>query len=322
MSARVGGAEGQPVDAEATTEQTRITVRLPQGVTNVTRLVVAPSFRMTTSTEGEARQVHVGDAVVRALRMEADDTTAMLLPAAAWGEPEGVRVYPDPPVLQDHSDRGVLHAMRSERAAFVPQRPGPVELQGFAVTWLDPRSGQARQVKVDPLRLNVLPAGSPRGTPGKWGVPWWWIALAGAVLLLSSLAVLLWLRRRPVGTPPPIRALATACRAGDAKAALRALYRWADALLPPGGERTLGALARQAGVPALTTEAKALESCIFRSGEATGWSGAALLAAAHQTEHALRRRSSTGSATALPALNPIGNAKPAPPRLTQPRWAR
>jgi hypothetical protein len=200
-----------------------------------------------------------------------------------------------------------------------------VELPGFEVTWLDPRSGQARQVRVEPLRLDVLPASGPQGTTGRQAVPWLWIALAGAVvLLLGGLAVLLSLRRRrrPAATAPPIRALATACRAGDAKDALRALYRWADALLPQGGERTLGALARQAGVPALATEAEALEIRIFRSGDATGWSGAALLAAAHRAEHALHRRSAAGRSAVLPALNPIGNARPAPPRLTQPRWAR
>jgi hypothetical protein len=155
-------------------------------------------------------------------------------------------------------------------------------------------------------------------------MPWLRIALAGAVLLLGGLALLLWLRRRRqrTGTAPPIQALAAACRAGDAKPALRALYRWADALLPPGGERTLGALARQAGVPALATEAEALEIHIFRSGDATGWSGAALLAAARQAERALHRRSSAGRSATLPALNPIGNARPVPPRLTQPRWAR
>lgn len=323
MSVRVGGADGQPVGAEATTEQTRITVRVPPGITDLTRLVVAPSFEMTMRTEGETRQVHVGDAVARTLRMEADDTTAMLLPAATWGEAEGVRVYPDPPVLQDHSDRGVLRAMRSERAAFVPQRPGPVELPGFEVTWLDPRSGQARQVRAEPLRLDVLPAGKAQETTVRWEGPWLWIALAGTALLLGGLAVLLWLRRsrRPAGIAPPTRALAAACRAGDAKAALRALYRWADALLPPGGERTLDALAHQAGVPALATEAEALEIRIFRSGDTTGWSGAALLAAACQAERALLRHSSAGPSAVLPALNPIGNARPAP-RLTQPRWAR
>lgn len=324
MSVRVGGADGQPVSTEAATEQTRIAVRVPPGVTDLTRFVVAPSFQMTARTEGEVSQVHVGDAVVRTLRMDADDTTAMLLPAAAWGEPEGVRVYPDPPVLQDDSERGVLRAMRSERAAFVPQRPGLVELPGFEVTWLDPRSGQARQVRVEPLRLDVLPVGGPQATTGRGGLPWLWIALTGAVLLLGGLAVPLWLRRRrrPAGAAPPIRALAAACRAGDAEAALRALYRWADALPPPGGERTLGALARRAGVPALATEAEALEIRIFRSGDAKGWSGAALLAAAHQAERALHRRSSTGRSAALPALNPIGDARPPSPRLTQPRWTR
>ena len=50
MSVRVGGADGQQVEAEATTVQTRIAVRVPAGVTDLTRLVVAPSFETTAGT--------------------------------------------------------------------------------------------------------------------------------------------------------------------------------------------------------------------------------------------------------------------------------
>lgn len=322
MSARVSGNQGQPVDAEVATDETRIATRLPPGISDMTRLVVAPSFRMTATTEGEMRQIHVGEAVVRTLRMEADDTTAMLLPAAEWGQPEGVRVYPDPPVLHDHSDRGVFHALRTERVAFVPERPGPVELPGFSVSWFDPGSGRPREVKVDPLHLDVLPAAGTDAGPVTKRTPWPWVIGVGALVMLG--AVLLWLvrrRRRPHATPP-IDALAAACRAGDARTALRALYRWCDALVPPGGDRTIEALAFRAGVPALASETAALEVQVFGAAEGMPrWSGAALLDAAHKTERSLRRKTPHGQAGALPALNPFSGARAAP-RVAQPRWAR
>ena len=320
LRARVAGPDGQPVEASAATVPVRLATRLPQGVADATRLIVAPAFTMQAGTEGAADRVRVGDAVVRTLRMEADDSVAMLLPPAVWSAPEGVRAYPDPPVLQDRSDRGVLHAVRTERAAFVAERPGPVALPGFAVDWLDPRSGQVRPVRVEPLRLDVLPAGEPQGTTGGHNALWPWIALAGAVLLLGGLAAPRWWR--PAGPVPPIRALAAACGANDAKAALRALYRWAEALLPPGGDRTLAALARQAGAPALAAEAALLERRIYGSGDGTEWHGAALLAAAREVERRLQRHPRAVRSAALPALNPIGNAGPKQSRLTQPRWAR
>ncbi len=321
MSARVGGADGQPVDAQASTAENRITARLPPGVSDVARLVVAPGFRMTASVEGDTQQIHVGQALVRTLRMEADDTAAMLLPVGAWGQPEGVRVYPDPPVLQDHSDRGVFHALRVERVAFVPQRPGSVELPGFAVTWFDPRSRRAREVAVEPLRLEVLPAAAAgeAGGADAWPAPW----LLGAGLAASALfgGGVWWWRRKPHRRrAAPMAPFAAACRAGDAAVALRALYRWCDAVLPPGGERTIGALARLSGVPDLAEQAAALEQAVL-GGTASGWNGKALLVAARSAERALRHAAPGTRGGTLPPLNPMGGARVAP-RLTQPRWAR
>lgn len=323
MALRVGGPNGQPMEAHAATAESRITARLPPGVPDVTRLVVAPSFRMTSALEGNAHQVHVGQAVVRTLRMEADDTTAMLLPAGAWGRPEGVRVYPDPPVLQDRSERGVFQASRSERVAFVPERPGTLELPGFAVTWFEPRSGRSQEVRVDAVRLEVLPADAPGTAPvvvRRWRTGL--LVMAGAVLLMVGAIVWGWWRRKwpRRRQAPPIEALAAACRGGDAQAALRALYRWSDAVRPPGGERTIAALARQAGVPALASEAQVLEAHAFGEGRLR-WIGTALLDAARRTERTLRQPLGQASTPALPALNPMAPRRLAP-RLTQPRWVR
>lgn len=323
MALRVGGPNGQPVEAHAATPENRITVRLPPGVSDVTRLVVAPSFRMTAAIEGDVRQLRAGQAVVRTLRMQADDTTSMLLPAGAWGSPEGVRVYPDPPVLQDRSERGIFHASRSERVAFVPERAGPLELPGFAVTWFDPRSGRSREVRTDAVRLEVLPADAPGTETGTTAGRW--PALLGAagmgLLIVGGIA---WGWRRRSGPhrceAPPITALARACRSGDAQAAVRALYRWSDAVRPPGGERTIAALARQAGVPALAREAQALEDRAFGA-RGSRWTGSALLDAARRTERALRNRARQVPTPALPALNPAAAPRPAP-RMSQPRWVR
>lgn len=318
MTVRVAGADGQPVEASAKTAESRIEARLPDGVTDPARLVVAPSFRLNTGTEGDLSQVRIGDAVIRTLRMEADDTTAMLLPPALWGSPEGVRVYPDPPVIRDRSDRGVLHAERIERAAFVPQRAGAIELPGFGLTWLDPRSGRVQPMEVPPLRIQVLPAvatdeAQAAASPFGWRLT----ALAGLVVAAGLLWWTAMRRRHP--EPAPLAALARACRAGDARAALNALYRWCDARALPGQEPTIAALAARAGGEALVREAAALERHLF--GDGARWNGAALLHAARRAERMLQADVARRTTDPLPPLNPGRFASP-PPRLAQPRWIR
>ncbi len=220
-----------------------------------------------------------------------------------------LRLYPDPPLLQDHSDRGVLHARRRARAAFVPERPGPVTLPGFAVSWFDPRSNRLRQMTAEPLHLEVLPAATAPAAPG--APPWTRGILAALVVAAAAVLAWLLLRRRRPRTPPELTILA----------AVTSLYRWADGLTPPGGDRSIRHPAERAAVPAPAAEATALEARLYGGGPATAWNGAALLAAARKAARALHRHAMAPRGTPLPPLNPGGLASP-PPRLTQPHWVR
>ena len=316
LRARVGGADGQPVEATASTEALHLTTRAPTGVADLARLVVAPSFSLRATPEGQTQNVHVGDAIVRTVTMQAGDSTAMLLPPVAWSAPDGVRVYPDPPVLQDHAERGELRALRTDRASFVPERAGQVELPGFSLQWLDPRRGQVQEVKVAPLRIEVLPASAP-ATAARRVSPW--LAGAAGLVLIAALAGWWTLRHRRASGPDALADLARASRTGDATATLRALYLWADGLLPPSGERTLARLAHLAGVPSLDREARRLEAAIYGKGSA--WDGRTLLAAARSTQRSLARHPAPRGHAGLPPLNPFATSRPLP-RLTQPRWVR
>ncbi|MXP63564.1 hypothetical protein E0493_09400 [Roseomonas sp. M0104] len=319
MTVRVGGSEGQPVTARSRTEAARLTARLPPNVDDVARLVVSPAFRLEVSTEGAGGELRVGQPVTRRVQMVAEDTSAMLLPPALWGEPEGVRVYPDPPALQDSTDRGVLRAERRDSVTYVPQQPGTVELPGFGVSWVDPRSGRLQTPQVPPVRLTVLPAAGTAQEvfaphPGRW--------VSVALVLLALGASAWWLaRRRARRASSPLARLAAACRRNDAHAAVTALYQWADARLPPGGERRVARLAAITGVPELAVAATALEAQLYGRAADTQWRGAELLTAARCVEWRLRDSSGGVARVApLPPLNPV--AATFTPRLTDPRWAR
>jgi hypothetical protein len=319
MKARVSGPDGRPDEVDASIPVTPILARIPPGVTDIARLVVAPSFRLDATVRGMNDELRIGQPVTRHLHMEAEGTTAMLLPPPVWGEPEGVRVYADPPILQDRSERGEMRAIREDSAAFVPQRQGDVLLPGFTIDWLEPRSGRLQTMAVDPVRLTILPASGAaadyaRGTP-------WWAWLMPAPILLGM--AFWWFRRRHAPrAKDPLMDLANACRANNAAAAATALYRWTDDRLPRGGERLVARLAEMTHTPDLANEAAALGARVYGGAAIGEWRGSPLLAAARKADKALRRRggSSPGGTTPLPPLNPTET--PSAPRLTQPRWAR
>jgi hypothetical protein len=177
----------------------------------------------------------------------------------------------DPLVLQDHTDRGVLRALRLESATFVPQRLGPVELPGFAIAWFDPRGGQLRAVRVDPVRVVALPAGgapAEAATPSRRASPW---LVTAAALLLGAGGAL----------ADPARdafaALAAACRAEEARTAMAALFRWCDAVLPQdGGQGGIARLAALTRSPELAAEARRLKAHLYGAHPPHGgWGGAA-----------------------------------------------
>ena len=326
LQASVGGPDGRPVEAAATAPELRLPVRpAPPGVPDLSRLIVAPVLRVTASPDRAPESLRAGEAITRTVRMEAEDTTAMLLPPALWGRPEGVAVYPDPPSLEDRTDRGVLRALRVERATYVPQRPGPVELPGFSIAWLDPRIGQVKQLRVDPIRFDVLPAAGTLAEAAAPQRPWSWIAAGTVLVLLAGGAFLAWHYRVHRRAPHPERdafaTLTATCRAGDAPGAMAALFRWCDAVLPGGGERDIAQLAELARSPDLAAEARTLERHLYSGDTQAVWDRAALLKAAQEARRHLRGPGRDCHPAVLPELNPGGN-RPPPPRLVLRHWAR
>jgi hypothetical protein len=326
LQARVGGADGRPVEATATAPELRIPVRpAPSGVADLSRLAVAPVLRLTASTDRAPEELHVGEAITRTVRMEAEDTAAMLLPPVLWGNPEGVSIYPAPPSLEDRTDRGVLRASRVERAAYVPQRSGPVELPGFSLFWLDPRNGEVQELRVEPIRFDALPPTQQAARPRRPGP---WIATGAAVAFLAGTAFLAWRRRlfRRAADPEreALAALTAACRAGDAKGAMAALFHWSDLVLPQSGERGLACLAALACSPALAAEAGALERHLYGGGAPVAWNPGNLLKAVRRARRHLRRPGEQRRyrLAALPELNPVGQRPPPTPRVVLRHWAR
>ena len=70
-------------------------------------------------------------------RMETTDEET----TAAWGAPEGVRLYPDPLRLEDRTDRGQLRALRSARRPIFPSDRGRSRCRGCR------SSGSSRAVR-------------------------------------------------------------------------------------------------------------------------------------------------------------------------------
>jgi hypothetical protein len=208
----------------------------------------ARSLTLSEHWNPEPEHVQVGDSLTRSLIVKAEGLGSAQLPPLPGTEANGLRRYPDQPVLgNQNNDRGLVGS-REDREALVPVRSGPIELPSVEVVWwntfedhLEHTSLPARtlQVAANPSLVVDTPAGnSPANatvdneTLRRWKL---------STLILACTTLLgfgLWWRARwqpaiarAAQTGPSPRTvlddLKRACQANDPHATRQALDAWA-----------------------------------------------------------------------------------------------
>jgi hypothetical protein len=208
----------------------------------------ARSLTLSESWNPEPEHVQVGDSLTRSLTVKAEGLASSQLPPLPGTEVNGLRRYPDQPLLgNQNSERGLVGS-REDREALVPSRSGSIELPSVEVVWwntfedhLERSSLPARTLQVanNPSLVVDTPAGNPPpAAAGDPGHLWLWQL---STLLLTCTTLLgfgLWWRARSqpailkaAQTGPSPRTLLDdlkrACQANDPQATRQALDAWA-----------------------------------------------------------------------------------------------
>ena len=207
----------------------------------------ARSLTLSESWNPEPEHVQVGDSLTRSLTVKAEGLSSAQLPALPSTEINGLRRYPDQPVLGNQTnDRGLIGS-REDREALVPNRAGALELPAVEVVWwnthedhLERTSLPARtlQVATNPSLVVDTPATPTVITAPDDNHLWLWQL---STLLLACTTLLgfgLWWRARR--QPAVLRAAQTgpsprtllddlkrATQANDPQATRQALDAWA-----------------------------------------------------------------------------------------------
>ena len=255
---------------------------------------------------GQEPQFQVGEPVTRTLLLLADGLTAAQLPPLPLAGVEGVRAYPDQPVLENRASAAGVTGLRREQVALMPTQPGSFTLPAIEVPWWNSETGgievarlEARTFSVQPGPEAVAPGSvapspaDPAAEPsGDLGVPadqrldpgWWrWLALLFASGWLATL--LLWggsyyraRRAERAGglraswrSAPSHRAIQRACQRNAPEQASEALLAWAAAHWPDHPPRSLGALAARTDA-ATAEQLQQLDRSRYAPG-AEGWKG-------------------------------------------------
>lgn len=99
-----------------------------------------------------------GEPVTRTLSLKAEGLTAAQLPELPQVEIDGLKQYPDQPLLNDvRNDTGIT-GYRVQKVAFIPTRAGSFELPAIEIPWWDTRTQRRRVARIPARQIRVAPA--------------------------------------------------------------------------------------------------------------------------------------------------------------------
>lgn len=300
------------VTGSAKGEALRVAVIVPPGLDPSGPVLAADrvSVEQNWSPEPRATAFKPGSALVRSIQRQADGVPALGMAEFSFTAPEGVRVYVDPPVVEDHSNRGVVEGHRTDKVTYVFEKAGSYDLPALSQPWWSLSGKQARTETLPGVTVTIAAAAAGRaGAGAHWTshpVPFaagvLLVALVLALILFRTRISALWrqaVQHHRASEASARRRLVQTAETGDAAATYRALAKWLERL--PGSERQ-----RARADSGLSDAIGTLERSLFGSSADWDRAGGARLAAAARNFHRQNPSSQQGMVEPLPPLNPVG----------------
>jgi len=266
----------------------------------------AESLTLTEEWSENHLQTTVGEPLTRTLKLSAKGATVGQLPELA-GHPviDGIKTYPDQPVLKEDKQWDGLTALREEKIALIPAKPGNYILPALSIQWFNTKTQRVETATLPSVTITavagaVVPQQQPLAQTADnnaakplvlspenaVGDSRFWQVLSFA-LALGWLLTIIWCFRRlrkPAKPAKPAKAektvkpvssgsadakqLKRACLENNAQSAKLQLLQWGKAHF---GVDSLGAIAERTSAP-LSVEIDRLNQALYAA-QAQAWQG-------------------------------------------------
>jgi len=301
---------------EFQTEPLQLTVKLPPGVKEGELLVTTTSFELDHDWQPQSGTAQTGDAFTLTVSRRASDISAMLLPPIPVFRTEGLAAYPQPPEVNDKTNRGDLTGERIDSIIWVAEKPGSYVIPGIRFQWWDPDNRELKQQIVPGLNLDILPSPTDEisadtiDKPGESGSDYLWFLI---VLFAASASAFLWLHFKPSTEQHNVETekstftiLQKACKnnqPGQTHSALHAWLKWSSPALSSNSRIvTLSEFDRICDAAQLSAELDHLQEALISSDN--NWQGNNLLISLQRIRQKINKQKIKHLKTHLAPLNP------------------
>ena len=110
--------------------------------------------------QDKIKEIKVGEPLTRIIQIEALGLTAEQLPDLTVTAPDGGKIYLDKPELKTNVDNNsILHAVKRQSLAFIPEKAGTYTLSAIKIKWWDVVNNRQSQISLPERTIKVVNPG-------------------------------------------------------------------------------------------------------------------------------------------------------------------
>lgn len=235
------GFTGPTRETTARTPELKLTIKRPPGSEKIAFLITTEALEISESWDPAPGPAQVGTLFKRTIVQRAPQLSGMTLAPVPASEPDGFRVYPGHPEINDHLERGDFLGTRRETITYLVSQAGTLTLPALTYQWWNPKTEtlQTTTLPAASVEISAAPESTPSGTVTTVRRIWFWPLIAVLVVglgvwqdsRLAGWGIQFWKKMNP---PDQVaaRKLLHACRQNDALAAEAAWFAWRNTQKP------------------------------------------------------------------------------------------
>ena len=267
----------------------------------------ARSLTLEESWSTAPEQLRVGESATRTIVIKGDGLQGAQLPPILLPQTDGLKYYPDQPVISEQETSIGLRGSRQDSAALVPTRAGSWTIPEIRIPWWDTEKRELRYAVLPQRVLHVAapdpaftattaPLGAPAAdtapiavTPAQGAsdmfFPWQALTAFTAAGWLLTLVYLLGSRRNKKPPPMPhaenpsekhaFKQLLAACASDSPAQSRQAVIAWAASVFPDQAIHSTDQVAAAFADDGLAAQLTQMNAALYSTGTTT-WHGATL----------------------------------------------